>query len=87
MGHQPRLSHDRPYRAVGLICWRMILSVLGEKLGYPPFMGLVSLCLSFPTRPTLLETESYNFRYSQQSEERSEYDLCQQIRKVPKATI
>ena len=57
MGHQPRPSHDRPYTAGGLIHLRVILRVLGEDLGSPPFMGLVVLCLSFPTRPTSPETE------------------------------
>jgi hypothetical protein len=60
MGHQPRLGHDRPYRTVGLI-----LSVLGAELGSPPFRRLVAPGLSFQKRPTSLETEFYNSRYSQ----------------------
>ena len=58
MGHQLRPGHDRPCRAVGLIRWRVILSVLGEELGSPPFKGLAALCHSFPKRPALLQTES-----------------------------
>jgi hypothetical protein len=58
MGHQPRLGHDRPFRAVGLIRWRVILSVLGAELGSPLFKGLVAPCRSFIKRPTSLETES-----------------------------
>jgi hypothetical protein len=58
MGHQPRLGHDRPRRAVGLIRWRVILSVLGVELGSPPFRGLAAPCRSFLKRLALLETES-----------------------------
>ena len=79
MGHQLRPGHDRPCRAVGLIRWRVILSVLGEELGSPPFKGLAALCHSFPKRPTSLQTESQSSRYSQTSEQRSEYNLYWQI--------
>jgi hypothetical protein len=34
-----------------------------SQLGSPSFRELVASCLSFPTQPTLLETEFYNSRY------------------------
>jgi hypothetical protein len=55
MGHQPRLGHDRPYKVVGMICWRVISSVLGEELGSPRFRGLVAPSFSFLMRPTSLK--------------------------------
>jgi len=47
MGHQSRLGHDRPYRAVGLIFWQVFLSVLGEELGYPPPRDLYPHLVAF----------------------------------------
>jgi len=58
IGHQLRLGHDRPYKAVGLIRWWAILTILGVELGSPFLRVLVALCLSFPIRPTSFETES-----------------------------
>ena len=59
MGHQQRLRHDRPHRAVCMIHWWVILSVLGAEMGSPPFMGLVAPCFNFPKRPASLKTESW----------------------------
>jgi hypothetical protein len=33
MGYQSRLGHERPYKAVSLICWCAILTILGVELG------------------------------------------------------
>jgi len=58
MGHQPRPGYDIPCRTAGLVCWWVILSVLGIELGSPPFRWLVALSLIFLTGPISLKTES-----------------------------
>ena len=45
---------------------------LTGRTGFSLLRELVASCLSFPTRLLVLETEFYNSRYSEKSEERSD---------------
>jgi hypothetical protein len=58
MSHQPILSRDWFCRAVRLISWWAILTILDAEMGSPSFKELVSCVLAFPRDKSHLKWSS-----------------------------